>query len=252
MKLSVTFVVILSLLACLTPMLRSAEEDVDTLRRRAAELEAQGQFDQALLPLGRWIELQPDAAEAFQMRGVVHFKAGHAAASVADFDRFLELRPDREPYHWQRGISYYYAGQYEKGVRQFESHKRVNPQDVENAAWHYLCKARIGGGEQARAALIEVDGDRRPWAMMVYRMFQGGATPDQVLQHAEQASRTEADRRDNLFYSHLYVGLFHEAAGRAAESLKHIEIAVEKYPSPDYMGDVARVHAQLRKTARGS
>ncbi len=186
------------------------------------------------------------------MRGVVHFKAGDAAASVADFDRFLELRPDREPYHWQRGISHYYAGQYEKGVRQFESHKRVNPQDVENAVWHYLCQARVSGAPQARAALIEIGGDRRPWAMMVYRMFQGNATPDQVLQHAEQVSRTEAERRDNLFYAHLYVGLFHEAGGRADESLKHIEIAVEKYPSADYMGDVARVHRQLRKAPRKS
>jgi lipoprotein NlpI len=236
-----------ALQAGLIPRLQSAEESVEMLRLRAAALEAEGQFGPALAALDRWIALQPDAAEAFQMRGVVHFKAGRAVESVRDFDRLLALRPDREPDHWQRGISQYYAGQYEQGVRQFELHKRVNPQDVENAVWHYLCKARIRGVEQARAALIDIGGDRRPWAMTVYRMFQGRVTPAEVLQHANEVSGTEAERRDNLFYAHLYVGLFHEAAGRADESLKHIEIAVEKYPSPDYMGDVARVHRLLRK-----
>ena len=26
---------------------------------------------------------------------------------------------------------------------QFELHQRVNPQDVENAVWHYLCKVKL-------------------------------------------------------------------------------------------------------------
>jgi len=65
-------------------------------------------------------------------------------------------------------------------------------------------------------------------------------------------SRTDEDRQINRFYAHLYVGLFHEAAGRADESLRHIQTAVKKYPSQHYMGDVARVHLQLRAGSPGS
>lgn len=109
-----------------------------------------------------------------------------------------------------------------------------------------MCKARLDGVIAARAALIEISSDSRPWAMDVYRLFQGKTTPRRVLQHAEQISGTEAERRNNLFYAHLYIGLFHEVANRPADARKHIANAVDEYPSPHYMGDVARVHIQIR------
>ncbi len=231
-------------------MIEQDREMVEAYRLRALANEALRRFVPAIADLDRMIELRPDAPGAYQERGELHFKVGQIRASIADFDRFLEFHPERRPHHWQRGISYYYAGEYEKGVRQFELHKTVNPQDVENAVWHYLCKSRVDGMDQARAALIDIAGDNRPWAMRVYRMFQGKVTPSRVLSHAEKAGRTEAERRNNMFYAHLYVGLLHEAAGRSDEAHKHIKIAVNECPSPHYMGDVARVHLGLLKQSR--
>ncbi len=220
---------------------------LEAYRFRAAAYEQLRQFDAAIADLDRYIKRQAESAEAYQERGMLHFKAGHVQESIADFDRFLEFRPGREPHHWQRGISYYYAGRYERGVKQFELHKSVNSQDVENAIWHYLCKARVDGVKDARAALIDINHDSRPWAMAVHRMFQGRETPQQVIAHAERVSRTDAEKKYNLFYAQLYVGLLHEAAGHTEDALKHIRIAVEKYPSAHYMGDVARVHLQLAR-----
>jgi lipoprotein NlpI len=228
------------------------ERSLEVYRLRAAASEALGRFDAAIADLNRCVGLQSDAAGVYQARGVAHFKAGHVRQSISDFDRFLEFHPEREPHHWQRGISYYYAEEYQKGVRQFELHKTVNAQDVENAIWHYLCKGRVDGTERARAALIEITSDRRPWAMSVYRMYRGELAPKEVLAHAEQISQSEADRRNNMFYAHLYVGLYHEAAGRTGEARKHIEIAVVEFPSSHYMGDVARVHLQLRNGRKRS
>jgi len=228
---------------------RAIEQDremADAYRLRAAAYEALRRFIAAIADLDRSIELRPDVPGAYQGRGELHFRVGQIRASIADFDRFLDYHPERRPHHWQRGISYYYAGEYEKGVGQFELHKTVNPEDVENAVWHYLCKSQVDGVDQARAALIDIATDNRQWAMKVYRMFQGKVAPAQVLSYAEEASRTEAERRNNMFYAHLYIGLFHEAAGRMDEANKHIKIAVNEYPSSHYMGDVARVHLQLR------
>ncbi len=203
-------------------------------------------FDRAVEDLDRAIELEPDDAGAYQTRGEMHFKAGHIRESIADFDRFLKFHPERKPHNWQRGISYYYAGEYEKGMGQFELHKTVNPQDVENAIWHYLCKTRVGGPDKARAGLIEITSDGRPWAMTVYRMYQGEVTTRQALADASRIGDTPAQRRNNLFYTHLYVGLYHESTGQADRALEHIRIAAEKYPSPHYMGEVARVALQLK------
>lgn len=222
---------------------------VEALRLRAAAYEELGEYRKAIADWDRLLELRPDDPGGYQARGELHFKAGQIRASIADFDAFLARRPEQDPHHWQRGISYYYAGEFERGMRQFERHQAVNSQDVENAVWHYLCKARVDGVDRARQALIDISRDRRPWAMDVYRMFQGQATPQEVIVHAERASGSEAARKDNLFYAHLYVGLLHESEGRPAESRKHIETAVREYLSPHYMGDVARVHLQLRKEA---
>lgn len=233
-----------------TAAIQRDTESTPAYRLRAAAYEQLGKLDLAIADLSQVIKRQPDAADTIQHRGELLFQAGHIVSSIEDFDRYLKARPDQEPYHWQRGISYYYAGDYAKGARQFEIHKSVNPQDVENAVWHYLCKSRLEGVERARASLIEIDRDDRPWALPVYRMFQGRLTLDEVLKHAEQERGTEAMRKDCLFYSHLYVGLFHEAAGASELARQHIEIAATRYPSLHYMGAVARVHLQRLKTTR--
>ena len=71
-----------------------------------------------------------------------YLKSGKFKEAIADFDKFLELRPKLAPDHWRRGIALYYAGKFDEGRKQFDLHRTVNPEDVENSAWHYLCNAR--------------------------------------------------------------------------------------------------------------
>jgi len=94
-------------------------------------------------------------------RGDEHLKAGRFDEAIADFDTAIALRPELEPHHWRRGIAHYYAGRYADGAAQFELHRTVNGNDVENAAWHFLCVARMDGVEAARARLLPVEPDAR-------------------------------------------------------------------------------------------
>ena len=75
-------------------------------------------------------------------RATTDFLAGRIAESVRGFDEVARRAPDVAPQLWQRGIALYYAGRYADCRAQFESHRLVNPDDVENAAWHFLCVAR--------------------------------------------------------------------------------------------------------------
>jgi len=234
-----------------------AVEPAPALAAAEARLEA-SDFDGALKavePLLGGDEVDPAAkqlarvlgARALHGRGEEHFRRGRAAAAVADFDREIELLPDVAAAHWQRGIACYYAGQFAEGARQFELHRTVNPQDVENAAWHFLCVARSPGGsvEAARRGLIEVTRDERAPMALVQRMFAGAASPDEVLRAGEQAGGAAK------FYADLYVGLYYEALGRGEESLRLATLAAENLAAKQsYMGDVARVHVQLRKPAK--
>ncbi|HEY0457230.1 MAG TPA: hypothetical protein VGE41_12740, partial [Verrucomicrobiae bacterium] len=162
---------------------------------------------------------------------------------VKDFDKYLDLVPGQRPYHWQRGISCYYAGLYEEGRKQFVLHQTVNKHDVENAAWHFLCVARLSGVEKARAALIPIQGDQRVPMAQVHALFAGTAKTDDVLDAARAGNPSPARLKEQLFYANLYLGLYYEATGDQAKARTHIEKAAADYLTEGYMGEVARVHA---------
>jgi len=170
-------------------------------------------------------------------RAVAHFAAGRVTESVAEFDNFVRLAPEDAPALWQRGIALYYAGRYADCRAQFESHRTVNPADVENAAWHFLCVARADSPQRAKAMLLPVGPDRRVPMHEIYEMFRGELGPDEVF--AAAGSRLQA-----LFYAHLYVGLYSEAIGNRAQTLEHIKAAADpQYAAAgNYMHIVARVH----------
>ena len=205
--------------------------------------EMQRRHRQAIADYDAVLKLDPNAVEIYNRRGSEHFKLGHIEGSIADFDRAIELNPGQEPHHWQRGISYYYAGLFEKGRDQFQSHQQVNANDVENAVWHFLCGARLEGAEKARQSLLNIEGDRRVPMMEIYRLFKGEGTIDEVMRAARAGDSDPEVRNRQLFYAHLYLGLYHEALGDETEARRHLVLAAERYPVKHYMGDVARVHA---------
>jgi lipoprotein NlpI len=173
-------------------------------------------------------------------RAVAHFEAGRIAESAAEFDRLAQSDPRAMPYLWQRGIVLYYAGRYADCRQQFERHRTVNPNDVENAAWHFLCVARAESPTAARKALLPVGPDARVPMRQVYEMFRGAMTPDEVLRVAGAQPTAQ-------FYAQLYLGLYFEAIGDNRRALEHITAAAaDRYASAgDYMHMVARVHLKL-------
>lgn len=184
------------------------------------------------------------AARVLHRRGEEHFRQARIAEALADFDRELELRPEDAADHWQRGIACYYADEYEEGAKQFELHQKVNPQDVENSAWHFLCLVRAPEGsiQAADKKLLSVTKDARVPMAQIQEMFAGKKAPEDVLELGEAGGDVAA------FYADLYAGLYYEALGRDDESLRLVKRAAENPAAVDnYMGDVARVHVMLRE-----
>jgi lipoprotein NlpI len=175
-------------------------------------------------------------------RAVVDFERGRITESAAGFDALIKLRPDVAPELWQRGITLYYAGRYADCRAQFELHRTVNPNDVENAAWHFLCVARAESAAKARAALLPVGPDARVPMREVYDLFRGALTPDAVLKAAGSALSAQ-------FYAHLYLGLYFEALGDSGRALDHISTAAEdRFTAPGgYMHTVAKIHLGIMK-----
>ena len=180
-------------------------------------------------------------------RALADFSAGRVEEAAEGFDQVARVQPDFAPQLWQRGIALYYAGRYEDCRRQFESHLTVNPSDVENSAWHFLCVARAESPERARAALLPVGPDARLAMRQIYDMFRGTASPFSVLTAAGQVPSAQ-------FYAYLYLGLYYEAIGDPDRAREHMEIAAgARYRSVGgYTHAVARMHLELMPQPRSA
>jgi lipoprotein NlpI len=200
----------------------------------------------SLLALAVICQAQTEEPRAVFDRAVSDFQSGRIVESVSGFDRLAGLVPDAVPQLWQRGIALYYAGRYKDCREQFESHRTVNPNDVENAAWHFVCVARAESPEKAKAALLPVGPDSRVPMSQIYQMFGGELSTEQVL-------RAGGTQPESQFHAELYVGLYLEALGKAERALKHIRNAADdRYSAAGYMHGVARVHRDLAARRPGS
>jgi lipoprotein NlpI len=186
--------------------------------------------------------LSQETANDFLRRGMDRFMAGKVEESLADFDRVIALAPEARPHLWQRGISLYYLGRFADCKAQFESHQTLNTEDVENAAWHYLCTSRAESPAAARKQLITIRRDGRRPMMKVHDLFAGKAMVQDVLRDAGQMDATAQ------FFAALYIGLYYEANGDPAKAEPWLKKANDTSLDQDYMGAVARVHwTRLKK-----
>lgn len=219
-------------------------QDSSTLLSQASAESAAGNSQRAAQLLDQAIEKDATLAFAYYLRGRERFRLGQIRPSVADFDRFVELRPNAESRQWERGISYYYAGEFTKGAKQFESCQTFYDNDVENSVWRYLCIARTDGVEKARETMLPIENDSRIPMMAIYDLYRGKLEPDDVLKAARVGEPDAESLNERLFYAHLYLGLFYEAAGDKPQAKSNLE-AAERLKIGHYMWDVAHVHVSL-------
>lgn len=224
-------------------------EEPSELVQQAGRLAAQSKSEAAVELASKAIQADAKYGPAYYVRGREYFRLGKIAESVADFDRYVELAPDIAPRQWERGIALYYAGRFADGAKQFEDYQTFDSRDVENSVWRYLCMARDVGVAKARETMLPIENDRRIPMMDVYELYRGQRRPEQVLAAARAGEPNEQVLAGRLFYAHLYLGLFFEAAGDAEQARRYITLAADKklgdHPLINrYMWDVARIHHQ--------
>jgi lipoprotein NlpI len=224
-----------------------AEGDTKALLADADRLFKARKYDEALARLDEAIKQDAKLAPAYDLRGSVKYMMGDFKGACADFDQHLKLRPGDFNGHWRRGIALYYVGRYEEGRKQFEGYEKVDTSDVENTFWHWMCVYKKDGEKAAQAALLKTGKDKRTPMNEVLLLIQGKATPEAVLKAANAGELTEAQRKPQLFYGNLYLGLYHDVKGDRKQAIAHLEKAAKDYHNGSYMGEVARVHLEWLK-----
>lgn len=186
-----------------------------------------------------------DHAGVQQRAGEILFLSGEVDQSLPCFDRANRLDPTLAPHNWQRGVALGCAGKFAEGAEQFRVHHEVNPDDVENSAWYFLCVAKTKGKAAAEAAIIPSRGDSRPPMMSVLKMLRGTLEPDEVLVAAKANTKDGDERKMAMFYGFLYVGIYYDSIGETEKALRALDSSIA-LAGKDYMGRTARIYRDHR------
>ncbi len=171
-------------------------------------------------------------------------RGGRCTEAVENFERAIKRSPDSEPYLWQYGIALFFVGRYDDARALFEKHRVVNPHDVENAAWHFLCVAKADGIEKARRILLPAPGDSRVPMEAVLQRLPGGDF--EAIGEAMEKTRGTPAYASAQFYGDLYIALIADAEGKPLIAREHLQKA-SSAKLTHYMADVARVYASQAK-----
>ncbi|MDA9857203.1 tetratricopeptide repeat protein [Rubripirellula sp.] len=200
----------------------------------------QGDRKLAIQTADQMLKASPQNSGVKMRAGDIFLRAGESKRAVAQFDAFLKDEPQQLPYLWQRGIALYFTSDFAEGVKQFEVHRGVNPNDVENAAWHFLCVARAKSFDKAKGMVLPAPGDPRLPMKEVLQMLNTGDT-QAVIDRIEKETAGTPQRSQAEFYGYFYLGLYEDAQGDREEALRWMRKSAKDAPR-NYMGDVARVY----------
>ncbi len=214
------------------------------LQSAAADFTA-NRYEAAVQKAKEAAALLKDSAEVQQQAARILYICDQPSDSLPFFDRANELMPAIAPHNWERGIALGTVGKWVEGAEQFKSHHDVNPNDVENSAWYFLCVAKSVGLEDAKKTVIPSQGDGREPMMTILQMLKGEKTPEEVIVAAEKNTTEGPRRRTALFYADLYVGLYYDSIGNDEKAVKHLKESL-RHGVPGYMADTARVYLNHR------
>ncbi|EMI52415.1 tetratricopeptide repeat protein [Rhodopirellula sallentina] len=168
-------------------------------------------------------------------------RGGRCEEAVTNFELAIKQIPQSLPYLWQYGIALYFVERYDDARVLFEKHRLVNANDVENAAWHFLCVAKANNLSQARSILLPAPGDTRVPMEAVLQRLPGGDFS--AIRSAIAETENSPQHQDAKFYGDLYMGLIADAEGDRKAALDHLNRAAAT-PMTHYMADIARVYAR--------
>lgn len=182
-----------------------------------------------------------DQPAAWRLAGDLYLRAGEIKKAIAQFKRYIERVPEHEPDLWQHGIALALDGQYDEGRKLFELHRTVNPNDVENALWHFYCVAKASSPEKARSLVLPAPGDRRVPMEELLKLYRGDADEAVVRAAIDEYPVGSRGHDSASFYGELYLAMHADAVGDRKGA---IELAAKAAGAKDvnYMTDVGRIY----------
>jgi len=217
------------------------EASINDLREAGFGALAKRDSKGAIAAADAMVKNDQSESSAWRLAGDLYLRAGDYKKAIVQFKRYIERHPEQEADLWQHGIALAFDGQYDEGRKLFELHRTVNPNDVENALWHFYCVAKSSSVEKARLGLLPAPGDRRAPMEELLKLYRGEADEAAVRAAIDQWPKETRNHDSALFYGELYLAMHADSIG---DPKRAIELASKAAAAKDvnYMTDVGRIY----------
>lgn len=164
-------------------------------------------FREAIEAYSLGLTWNPFYAPLYRHRGHAYLNTGRFEESVGDFEVAIFLDPSDIDMWYHQGVSYFLLEEYERAVRCFRRVLSMNDDDGTvtcTSDWLYRSLMRLGRKEEAEELESSFDLDARSGSIAkdyyrVHQMYQGKATPEEIL---DEQKVTSAYGAANYYFIH--------------------------------------------------
>ena len=119
----------------------------------AGKLYYNGDFRGTLSLCTKAIELNPDNAAAYSIRGAIYYRLNDFNSAVADFNKAITLNPSDYRSYYNRGLAHIKLNDFRKAVADFSGAIQLNPNDADSYYNRAVCRQRLGDNYGAKEDL---------------------------------------------------------------------------------------------------
>jgi tetratricopeptide (TPR) repeat protein len=229
--------VLLALMLLCSPALQSApsrapqgagKADPTALFKRAAELQASGQYAEAVEAYETFLREQPRNVEALSNLGVVLVQLGRYDDAIRSYQKALELSYLNVPIRMNLALAYYKAGRCAEAVPEFDAVLATNPQQANVQILKGDCLVPMGDYAGAVALLKPLEGTLGQERVFNYVYGMALLQNKQTQEGLAQIDRILKD--GDTPEAHLMLGLSQRSAGDLAAARDEFKKAVDRNP----------------------
>ncbi len=230
------FRVCLSILAVLFLLTSAPAQKADSAKDhfdKAFSYMAEEKYDKAMSELDQTIQMDGRFAEAYGLRGYVHFRKQEYDLALADFNKTIELAPNLsgiQDVYEQRSLVRMIKEDYAGALSDINKAIALAPGNFESYRTRALIKQQVGDLDGALAdfaRVIELDPDAlAPYVDRATLYFRKGNLDAALADYTKALELVPSDKE-----AHLGRGIIYVLKGRVTEAVPELRSGVDVDPA---------------------
>jgi lipoprotein NlpI len=217
-----------------------------TFNNRGSAFQHMGNYDRAIQDYDQAIRLDGGFALSYNNRGRAHHLKEDYAQAIKDYGEAIDIDPDYPLAFYNRGLARFDQGFYIAAVPDFVRAVQLDPAKPYRVLALYLAKARGGDPDQEMLATSASQLNLTQWPGPVVNLYLGQATPQAVLNAAQDPDPQV--QRERLCEAYFYIGEYLLIANQRAEATRMFQAAVSTGVTSLF--EYASARAELRRLAQ--